>query len=115
MKEPGAGHDRAACLSGAGFVLLSVLAVVLSLGAPGLGWGLATITMNAVSVFSREVSRYAPGICLVVTALHLFTLGPMAGGAVSSDNDWFVAAAFAVLPFIAGTGALVIGCLRTTR
>jgi hypothetical protein len=116
MKNPGAGHYRLIWLSGAGFVLLSVLSVVLSLGAPGLGWGLATVTMVVVSLCSRLVGRRWLYICLAVTTIHLLTLGPLGGGAGSSfGTDWYIGAVFAAIPFIAGIGALVVTYLKSRK
>jgi hypothetical protein len=116
MKNPGTGHHRPSGLSGAGFVLLSVVSVVLSLGAPGLGWGLATVTMVAASLCFRLVGQRWLYICLAVTAIHLLTFGPLGGGAGSSfGSDWFIGAVFAALPFIAGVGALVVTYLQSRK
>lgn len=113
MKNPGAGHYRLIWLSGAGCVLLSLIAVVLSLGAPGLGWGLATVTMVAISLCSRLVGQRWLYVCLAVTTIHLLTFGPLGGGTGSSFGDrWFIGAMFAAAPFIAAAGALAARYLR---
>lgn len=114
MNNPGAGHQRLIRLSGAGFVLLSVVSVLLSLGAPGLGWGLAMVTMIVVSLCSRLVGKRCLYICLAATTIHSLTFGPMGGGAGSSfGSDWFIGVVFGALPFIAGTGTLVATYLRS--
>lgn len=116
MNNPGTGHHCLIRLSGAGFVLLSVVSVVLSLGAPGLGWGFATLTMVAVSLCSRLVGPRWLSVCLAVTSIHLLTLGPLGGGAGSSfGSNWFIGAVFAALPFIAGVGALVATCFHSKK
>ncbi len=113
MKNPGARLQRLISLSGAGFVLLSLISMILSLGAPGLGWSVATITMVGVSLCSRLVGRRWLSACLALTAIHLFTLGPLARGAVwPSGTGRFHVAMFAALPFLAGIGALVGTYLR---
>ena len=108
MNHPGTGHHLPAMLSGAGFVLLSVVSVVLSLGAPGLGWGLATVTVIALSLCARLVGRRWLCVCLALALVHLLTLGPLGGRAGSSfGSHWLVGAVFAALPFVAGVGALM--------
>jgi hypothetical protein len=116
MNNPGTGHHRLIRLSGAGFVLLSVVSMVLGLGAPGLGWGFATVTMVAVSLCSRLVGERWLYICLAVTFIHLLTLGPLGGGAGSSfGSNWFIGAVFSALPFVVGVGALVTTYLRSRK
>jgi hypothetical protein len=116
MKHAGAGHRRLTWLSGAGLVLLSVASIVLSLGAPGLGWGLATVTMVVASLCSRLVGLRWLCICLGVTLVHSVTLGPLAGGAGSSFGaDWFIGAVFAAMPFLAGAGALVVTYVQSRK
>lgn len=115
MNNPGTRHQCLIRLSGAGFLLLSVLSVVLSLGAPGLGWGLATITMVAISLCSRLVAQPWFYLCLAVTFIHLLTYGPLGGAGSSFGNDWFIGAVFAALPFIAGVGALAVAYMRSRK
>lgn len=116
MKNTGGGHHRLIWLFGAGFVLLSVVSVVLSLGAPGLGWSLATVTMVMASLCSRLVGPCWLSICLAVTTIHLFTFGPLRGGAGSSlGTDWFIGAVFATIPFVAGIGALAATYLQSRK
>ena len=93
---------------GAGCALLSLVSIVLALGAPGLGWALASVTMVAAGLCVRLVGRTWLAICLALTTIHALALGPLAGGAGSSfGSDPWVGVVFAALPFIAGIGALV--------
>jgi hypothetical protein len=116
MKHPGAGRNFFVSLFGAGFVLLSVVSVALSLGAPGLGWLLATITMVVLSLCSRLVGQRWLYICLAVTAIHLFTFGPLGGGSGSAlGSNWSIGLVFAAIPFIAGIAALVTTHLQSRK
>lgn len=94
-------------LAGPAFVIMSLLAIVLSLGAPGLGWMLATLTMVAVSLCWRRVGRRWVWICLGVTLAHLLSFGPLGGGDASSYGDNLaLGIAFTAAPFVAGVAAL---------
>lgn len=112
MNHPGTGHRRLPRLAGAGFALLSVVAVVLSLGAPGLGWGLATMTMIAASLCARLVGQRWLYVCLALTLVHLLTFGPLGVAGSSFGSHGLIGAVFAALPFVAGIGALVVTRLR---
>lgn len=115
MNHPGTGHRRLRTLAGAGFVLLSLVAVVLSLGAPGLGWGLATLTMIAISLCARLVGRGWLYVCLALTLVHLLTFGPLGVAGSSFGSHWLIGTVFAALPFVAGMGALVAIRLRPAK
>jgi hypothetical protein len=116
MTVPGARRRSLTWLAGAGFVLMSVVSVVLSLGAPGLGWALATVTMVAVSLCSHLIGQRWLWICLGVTLVHLLTLGPLGGGkAPSFGSDWFFGAVFTAMPIVVGVVALVVTYLRSRK
>jgi hypothetical protein len=116
MKDTGAGRRRLASLAGAGFVVMSGVSVVLSLGAPGLGWLLATVTMVTVSLCSRLVGQRWLCVCLGVTLVHLFTFGPLSRAPGSSfGSDWIFAAIFTGTPLVAGVVALVLTSLRSRK
>jgi hypothetical protein len=116
MKHPVPGHHRLIRLAGPGFVLLSVVSIGLSLGAPGLGWAMATVTMVAASLCARLVGQAWLAVCLALTAVHVLTLGPLGGGAGSSfGSEWVIGVLFTGIPFIAGMGALAATCLRSRK
>lgn len=115
MSFSGTGHRRPRRLAGAGFALLSMVAVVLSLGAPGLGWGLATLTMIAASLCARLAGRGWLYVCLALTLVHLLTFGPLGVAGSSFGSHRVVGAVFAALPFVAGIGALVAIRLRPAK
>lgn len=101
-------------LAGAGFVLMSVVSVVLSLGAPGLGWVLATVTMVAVSLCAHLVGQRWLSICLGVTLVHLLTLGPLSDSPGSSfGSDLLFGAVFTAAPLVVGVVALVVTYWRS--
>jgi hypothetical protein len=112
-----AGADRRRRLrrfAGAGFVLMSVVSLVLSLGAPGLGWALATVTMVVVSLCSHLVGQRWLAICLGVTLVHLITVGPLNGSAGSSfGSDWLFGAVFTAVPLVVGVVALAVTYWRS--
>lgn len=116
MGNPDAEHPLPRWLSGVGFVLLSLAAIVLGLGAPGLGWGLATVTMVAASLCFRLVGRAWLCVCLALAAIHVLTVGPLGGGAGSSFGDnRFIGAVLAAFPFLAGAGGLVAAHVRSRK
>jgi hypothetical protein len=101
-------------IAGAGFVFMSVVSLVLSLGAPGLGWALATVTMIAVSLCSALVGRRWLVICLGVTLFHLFSVGPLNSSPASSfGSDWLFGAAFTAAPLVVGVVALAFTYWRS--
>jgi hypothetical protein len=103
-------------IAGGGFALMSIVSVVLSLGAPGLGWVLATVTMVAVSLCSYLVGQGWLWICLGVTLVHLFTFGPLGGDTGSSfGGDWVFGAVFTAMPFVVGVVALVVTYFRSRK
>lgn len=116
MKDTSAGRRRRTSLAGAGFTMMSVVSVVLSLGAPGLGWLLATVTMVMVSLCARLVGQRWLCVCLGVTLVHLFTFGPLSRTTGSSfGNDWLFAAVFTGTPLVAGVIALVLTRCRSRK
>lgn len=103
-------------LARAGFLIMSFLAILLSLGAPGLGWMLATLAMIGVSLCWRRVGRRWVWICLGVTLIHLLTLGPLGGGGASSFGDSpAFGIVFTAAPFVAGAAALASAYWRSSR
>jgi hypothetical protein len=111
------GADRRRRLrrsAGTDFVLMSVVSLVLSLGAPGLGWVLATVTMVAASFCSQLVGQRWLAICLGVTLVHVITLGPLSDSPGSSfGSDWLFGAVFTATPLVVGVAALVITYWRS--
>ena len=100
-------------LLGLGFVLLSIVATLLGLGAPGLGWGLATLTMIAASLRARSVGRAALIVCLAITLFHALSWGPLATQPASSYGGVpLLDRVFTAAPFVAGIVALALLRLR---
>ncbi|MDF3036165.1 MAG: hypothetical protein K0S28_1439 [Paucimonas sp.] len=83
-------------------VVLSVTAILLSLGMPGVGWIMAVAVLILCSVGTPRLNkRYLAG-SLAVSVLHLFSFGPLTilGGATSMRSwppVWFVVL-FVALP-----------------
>jgi hypothetical protein len=93
---------------GAGLILLSVLALVLSLGAPGLGWMLAVAVFYCGGLLAPRVARGQLVAVLLLGLFHLFWIGPLAGFRwPSGDTGAALAVFFLVLPL--GTLCLAIG------
>lgn len=64
---------------GIGLVALSILAVVVSVGAPGIGWMLAVVTLYAGGLSAPRTGRRQLLAVLAIGLLHLFLVGPLAG------------------------------------
>jgi hypothetical protein len=76
-------------ITGSALLILSLCAIVLSLGAPGLGWALSNATLLGACVVSNLIGRKWLLACLILTCLLLVTFGPL-GIYESSrfDPDW---------------------------
>ncbi|NRR29518.1 hypothetical protein HSX11_04885 [Oxalobacteraceae bacterium] len=60
-------------------VLLSLLSIVLSLGAPGIGWVVAVVSLALASFLSRLTGKKYVAMSLMLSIFHLFSFGPLAG------------------------------------
>lgn len=88
-----AGHQLRRWITGSTLVVLSLCSIVLSLGAPGLGWALSGVTLIVASMCSPLISRNWLVACLVLTFVLLVTFGPLGVYNSSSfDPDWVMAA-----------------------
>ncbi len=64
-------------LAGPVLVFFSICAVILSFGAPGLGWALSGITLIAASMCTSLIGRSWLVACTVLTLALLFSFGPL--------------------------------------
>lgn len=94
-------------LAGSVLVVLSFSSIVLSLGAPGLGWALSGATLIAASLCSPLIGRGWLVACSALTVVLLLTFGPVGYYDSSTfDPDW-VMAAFTFGPLAIGLVALL--------
>lgn len=94
---------------------LALLACVLGLGAPGLGWMLGALALIAAAVWSRRIGKRRLAFVLAVSVGHLFTLGPLASTAGASAMPVPFLVIFVLVPVLAGLLALFMPASRTTR
>jgi len=103
-----AGRQWGRCLAGSVLVLISLSSIVLSLGAPGLGWALSGATLIAASMCSPLIGRGWLGVCSVLTVALLLTFGPLGYYDSSTfELDWVVAA-FTFGPLAVALVALLV-------
>ena len=86
---------------GISYVALSLIAIVVSLGMPGVGW----VTAAFLLVLGSAFARYVGGPYLVcawnVSLVHLFTFGPMPGFRWAPDLPKWFALIFVLAPILA--------------
>ncbi|RZI40497.1 hypothetical protein EGT07_22920 [Herbaspirillum sp. HC18] len=58
---------------------LSLLAFVMSLGLPGVGWAVGMLALVTVSLLSHWGGRKYVVVTFLISTVHLFTLGPLSG------------------------------------
>ena len=75
--ERGKARSRLALVTGIILAFLSLAALVLSMGAPGLGWALASIILFLACLCSHWIGLRFVCLCLAVTVIHFVTFGPL--------------------------------------
>ncbi len=79
-------------ITGSVLVSLSLCSIVVSLGAPGLGWALSAATLITACICSTLIGRKWLLTCLILTLVLLVTFGPLGVyDSSSSDADWVMA------------------------
>lgn len=109
--ERGKPRSRLALVTGIILAFLSIAAIVLSLGAPGLGWAFASMILLAASVCARWIGLRLVSLCMTVTVIHFVTVGPLSdsGGA---NVGWGVVIFFWWGPLIVSGLVLLMSLLR---
>lgn len=105
--EGGKPRSRLARITASVLLLLSIGAIVLSLGAPGLGWAFASVILMIASLCTPWLGTRVVYPSLAVTAIHLVTFGPLtsSGGAHVS---WMIGAILSWGPFLVCGVALLV-------
>jgi hypothetical protein len=88
-----------------GLLFFALFSMLISMGAPGLGWVIAAFNLLLAGLFIPLIGRRCLGLCLVITIAHLFTFGPMSGAQSSFKTSPLFSAGFVLLPLA------VAGCL----
>jgi hypothetical protein len=87
-------------------VALSLCALVLAIGAPGLGWVLAVCVMLASSILDRRIGTLSMLLALALNCLNGFLFGPLAGFRLQPGMPALAILLLLVLPFGASGWAL---------
>lgn len=96
-------------------ILLSLGSIVLSLGAPGLGWVLSGVTLIDASMCSALIGRRWLLVCMGLTVALLLTFGPLGHYKSSAlDSNW-VMAAFTFGPLAIGLAAFLVPLFKQKR
>lgn len=103
-----AGRQLARWIAGSTLVSLSICSLVLSLGAPGLGWTLSGVTLIVASICTPLIGRNWLVACLVLTLVLLLTFGPLGIYDSSSFNPDLFKIAFTFGPMTIGLIALLV-------
>lgn len=99
--------SRLARVLGGVLLLLSLLAIVASLGAPGLGWFSAAAILIVASLLVRTIGKIPVGIIFIVSMLHLVSFGPLADFRLPPELANAPALALLCLPFVVAGAALL--------
>lgn len=111
--ERDTGLSRPARWTGALLVAISAAAIVLSLGAPGLGWALASIILVLASFCIAWLGRRIVAVCLAVAIVHFFTFGPFTYQTGSAINvSWLVSIGLGWGPLLISSVALIASIMR---
>ncbi len=102
-------------LAGGVCYFFAVFSILVSLGAPGLGWVIAALNLLLAGLFIPLIGRRCLGLCLVITIAHLFTIGPMSGVEPSFKTSPLFSAGFVLLPIVIAACLLLLPVWRTHR
>lgn len=98
-------------------IAASILAFVLSVGMPGIGWMIAALALIVSGLPGLGgASRYTIAV-LTLSTFHLFSLGPMSAvgqGGVSGASMPFLTI-FIIVPFLAAVIPLFLALIRARR
>ena len=92
-------------LAGGMCYFLAIFSILVSMGAPGLGWVVAVVNLLLAGLFIPRIGRRCLGLCLPITIVHLFTFGPMSGAESSFKTSPLFSVGFVLLPIV------IAGCL----
>lgn len=104
--ERGKARSRLALVTGIILAFLSLAALVLSMGATGVGWALASIILFLACLCSHWIGLRSVCLCLAVTVIHFATFGPLSS--VGSNVSSVTVVIFVWGPFIASGLALLL-------
>lgn len=82
------------------FISLATFSVLVSLGAPGLGWVVAAVNLFLVSLLTPLIGRRWVGLCLGISIVHLFTFGPMSDPKSLLDAPLLFSLGFVLAPVL---------------
>ena len=88
-------------------IFLSFFSFFLSLGMPGIGWVMAAVSLTLISMLTPYIGKRYAIISLILSSIHLFTVGPLSTLRHSSSTEtlhlfsslFFIIAV--LLPFVA--------------
>ncbi|UOD30342.1 hypothetical protein INH39_00870 [Massilia violaceinigra] len=103
----GKARRRLGLLVAAACILLSLVSMVVSLGAPGIGWMIAAAILIIATFMTPLIGRLKLGICFVITVIHLFTFGPMSLLGLTFTLDPGFIFLFALTPLLVALASLL--------
>ncbi|HEX8612204.1 MAG TPA: hypothetical protein VF800_13025 [Telluria sp.] len=109
MLTSGSGKARRwpGLLVSAACIFLSIVSMVVSLGAPGIGWVSAATILVIATFMTPLIGRLKLGICLVITVVHLFTFGPLSPLGHTSTLDPVFIFLFAITPLLVALASIL--------
>ena len=109
MPTSGSGKARRwlGLVFAAACIFLSIVSMVISLGAPGIGWAIAATILVIATFMTSLIGRLTLGICLAITVIHLFTFGPLSPmGHTSTLAPAFIFL-FAIAPLLIASASIL--------
>jgi hypothetical protein len=108
-RRSGSRGRRLKWITGVFLVFLSVFSILVSLAMPGVGWTISAVTLIVASLSSPLIGKQYIGAALVISMVHVFTLGPLAGFRLQPGMEMGFTAVAVVLPFLVGLSFLFAG------
>lgn len=96
---------------------LSLLALLLSVALPGVGWVLAALTVITTSLLAPFIGRTFVIVTLILSGIHLFTFGPLSligtNGPVQVPTKFLLI--FVIIPAAIAILSILISMWKTKK
>ena len=93
-------------------LVLSLLAIVVSMGASGIGWMLASVVLVAAALLLPLVGSAWFGVCLAIMLFHMVYVGPLHGIELVAGEYRRNALMFAIVALAPGLAVALVQAWR---
>jgi hypothetical protein len=103
-----------ACV-GVFFLFISLISLLVSLAMPGVGWLIAASSLMAISLLTPFIGANYVIASLIVSAIHLFSLGPFSGMRTSVGLPAGMTTEFVIVTVVIPAAAAFISIFLSWR